>query len=157
MDHPCLLYHSYTSFNSPRVYAPANQATPSQEMTWSAVALGGAVSTLIMIFATLAEFSYIPTTWNNRLILLHVSSSSLSSSLLRLDPLSISPIPTCSTHLLQFLSYHFSRINSWFTCHSRRWSGPKPKDSWRGSITAGSIQGYRGFPSAGTKIGSHLQ
>ena len=59
------LYYFYTSFNSPRVYAPANKATPSQEMTWSAVALGGAVSTLIMIFATLAEFSYIPTTWNN--------------------------------------------------------------------------------------------
>lgn len=34
-------------------------------MTWTAVALGGAVSTLIMIFATIAEFSYIPTTWNN--------------------------------------------------------------------------------------------
>ncbi|KAF8798014.1 1,3-beta-glucan synthase [Phlegmacium glaucopus] len=59
------VYYFYTSFNSPRVYAPANQANPSQEMTWSAVALGGAVSTLIMIFATLAEFSYIPTTWNN--------------------------------------------------------------------------------------------
>jgi 1,3-beta-glucan synthase len=59
------LYYFYTSFNSPRVYAPANKVTPSQEMTWSAVALGGAVSTLIMISATLAEFSYIPTTWNN--------------------------------------------------------------------------------------------
>ena len=58
-------YYFYTSFNSPRVYAPANQATPSQEMIWSAVALGGAVSTLIMVFAILAEFSYIPMTWNN--------------------------------------------------------------------------------------------
>ena len=34
-------------------------------MRWSATALGGAVSSLIMIFATMAEFSYIPTTWNN--------------------------------------------------------------------------------------------
>jgi len=34
-------------------------------MQWSAVALGGAVSTLIMIVATLIEFSYVPTTWNN--------------------------------------------------------------------------------------------
>ena len=34
-------------------------------MRWSATALGGAVATIIMIAATLAEFSYIPTTWNN--------------------------------------------------------------------------------------------
>ncbi|KAJ6547553.1 1-3-beta-glucan synthase [Mycena capillaripes] len=34
-------------------------------MTWSATALGGAVSTGIMILATIAEYSYIPTTWNN--------------------------------------------------------------------------------------------
>lgn len=34
-------------------------------MTWSAVALGGAVATLIMIAASLAEFMHIPTTWNN--------------------------------------------------------------------------------------------
>ena len=34
-------------------------------MAWSATALGGAVATLIMILATLAEFMYIPTTWNN--------------------------------------------------------------------------------------------
>jgi len=34
-------------------------------MTWSATALGGAVATLIMLFATFAEFMYIPTTWNN--------------------------------------------------------------------------------------------
>ena len=34
-------------------------------MRWSAVALGGAVATLIMIVATLFEFSYIPTTWIN--------------------------------------------------------------------------------------------
>jgi 1,3-beta-glucan synthase len=34
-------------------------------MQWSAVALGGAVSTIIMIFATITEFYYVPTTWNN--------------------------------------------------------------------------------------------
>jgi 1,3-beta-glucan synthase len=34
-------------------------------MAWSITALGGSVSTLIMIAATIAEFSYIPTTWNN--------------------------------------------------------------------------------------------
>jgi 1,3-beta-glucan synthase len=55
----------YTAFNSPRLYAPLLQQSPSSAMTWSATALGGAVATLIMILATLAEFSYIPTTWNN--------------------------------------------------------------------------------------------
>ncbi|KAJ7273703.1 glycosyltransferase family 48 protein [Mycena haematopus] len=59
------LYYFYTSFNSPRAYAPHNKLNPSPEMTWSAVALGGAVSTGIMILATIAEYSYIPTTWNN--------------------------------------------------------------------------------------------
>ena len=34
-------------------------------MRWSATALGGAVATTIMLGATIAEFSYIPTTWNN--------------------------------------------------------------------------------------------
>lgn len=34
-------------------------------MQWSVVALGGAVASLIMLAATLAEFSYVPTTWNN--------------------------------------------------------------------------------------------
>jgi len=59
------LYWFYTAYNSPKVYAPRLKKFPSSPMTWSAVALGGAVSTGIMILATLAEFSYIPTTWNN--------------------------------------------------------------------------------------------
>ncbi|KAJ7343495.1 glycosyltransferase family 48 protein [Mycena albidolilacea] len=59
------LYYFFTAFNSPRAYAPHDQLNPSPEMTWSATALGGAVSTLIMILATIAEYSYIPTTWNN--------------------------------------------------------------------------------------------
>ncbi|KAF5373903.1 hypothetical protein D9758_000575 [Tetrapyrgos nigripes] len=59
------VYFFYTAFYSPKVYAPQNKNDPSPQMTWSAVALGGAVSTAIMIAATIAEFSYIPTTWNN--------------------------------------------------------------------------------------------
>lgn len=59
------VYWFYTAFNSPRVYAPKGLKDPSSPMTWSATALGGAVATLIMIFATVAEFLYIPTTWNN--------------------------------------------------------------------------------------------
>ena len=55
----------YTAFNSPKVYAPADKQFPSAPMTWSATALGGAVATSIMIAATIAEFSYVPTTWNN--------------------------------------------------------------------------------------------
>jgi 1,3-beta-glucan synthase len=34
-------------------------------MSYSMTALGGAVASIISIAATLAEFSYIPTTWNN--------------------------------------------------------------------------------------------
>ena len=55
----------YTAFNSPKVYAPKLLQRPSAPMTWSATALGGAVATTIMILATLAEFAYIPTSWNN--------------------------------------------------------------------------------------------
>jgi 1,3-beta-glucan synthase len=53
----------YTAYNSPAIYKVNGASSPA--MTWSATALGGAVATLIMILATLAEFSYIPTTWNN--------------------------------------------------------------------------------------------
>src|SRR6266404_8180893 len=55
----------YTAFNSPTIYRRSNGAEPTAAMVWSATALGGAVATLIMIAATIAEFSYIPTTWNN--------------------------------------------------------------------------------------------
>ncbi|ESK92280.1 1,3-beta-glucansynthase [Moniliophthora roreri MCA 2997] len=57
------MYWFYTAYNSPAVYAVDGRSTPA--MTWSATALGGAVATIIMILATLMEFSYIPTTWNN--------------------------------------------------------------------------------------------
>ncbi|KAH7903514.1 tRNA synthetases class I-domain-containing protein [Hygrophoropsis aurantiaca] len=59
------VYWFYTAFNSPRVYAPPNKLFPAPAMAWSATAWGGAVATFIMIFATIAEFMYIPTTWNN--------------------------------------------------------------------------------------------
>ena len=55
----------YTAYNSPSVYAVPGTIQPTTPMYWSMTALGGAVATLIMIAATLAEFSYIPTTWNN--------------------------------------------------------------------------------------------
>lgn len=57
------MYWFYTAFNSPAIYNVNGSHSPA--MAWSATALGGAVATLIMICATLAEFSYIPTTWNN--------------------------------------------------------------------------------------------
>lgn len=59
------VFYYYTAYHSPKVYAPRNKVNPSPQMTWSALALGGAVSTFIMLLATIAEFSYIPTTWNN--------------------------------------------------------------------------------------------
>lgn len=60
------IYWFFTAYNSPRVYRRKdNGDEPTVAMTWSATALGGAVATLIMIAATLAEFSFIPTTWNN--------------------------------------------------------------------------------------------
>ncbi|KAJ6481844.1 1,3-beta-glucan synthase [Mycena sanguinolenta] len=57
------MYFFYTAFNAPSIYAINGKNVPA--LRWSAVALGGGVSTLIMILATIAEFSYIPTTWNN--------------------------------------------------------------------------------------------
>ncbi|KAK7680380.1 1,3-beta-D-glucan synthase [Cerrena zonata] len=47
------LYWFYTAYNSPTIYNGDN----STAMRWSATALGGAVATVIMIAATLAEFS----------------------------------------------------------------------------------------------------
>ncbi|KAF9238943.1 glycosyltransferase family 48 protein [Melanogaster broomeanus] len=63
------LYWFYTAYNSPSIYQimkpNTNTAVNSPALAWSVTALGGAVATIIMIAATLAEFSYIPTTWNN--------------------------------------------------------------------------------------------
>lgn len=57
------MFWFYTAYNSPTVYTINGNHVPA--MAWSATALGGAVATLIMILATLMEFSYVPTTWNN--------------------------------------------------------------------------------------------
>ncbi|KZV72587.1 glycosyltransferase family 48 protein [Peniophora sp. CONT] len=57
------LYWFYTAYNSPSVWEPKTHS--SSAMAWSATALGGAVATVIMLLATIAEYSYIPTTWNN--------------------------------------------------------------------------------------------
>jgi 1,3-beta-glucan synthase len=59
------IFWFYTAYNSPAIYRRPDKSNPSQAMRFSASALGGAVATCIMIGATLAEFSYIPTTWNN--------------------------------------------------------------------------------------------
>ncbi|KAF8319368.1 1,3-beta-glucan synthase [Clavulina sp. PMI_390] len=59
------LYWFYTSYNSQRVYRQKDGANPTAAMKWSVTALGGAVATLIMIAVTLAEFTLLPTTWNN--------------------------------------------------------------------------------------------
>lgn len=57
------MYYFYTTFNSPNIYWVEGHSSPA--MTWSTVALGEAVATIIMILTTVAEFLYIPTTWNN--------------------------------------------------------------------------------------------
>ncbi|PWN41792.1 putative 1,3-beta-D-glucan synthase subunit [Ceraceosorus guamensis] len=54
----------YTAFNAPKIYEPFDREATTAQLL-SASALGGAMSTFLMICATLAEFSYIPTTWNN--------------------------------------------------------------------------------------------
>ncbi|CAE6440205.1 unnamed protein product [Rhizoctonia solani] len=59
------LFWYYTAYNSPVIYRRTGAADATAPMKWSASALGGAVSTVIMMFATLAEFTFIPTTWNN--------------------------------------------------------------------------------------------
>ena len=52
------LFRFYTTYNAPTIYQP--KRGHSSALTWSATALWGAVATIIMILATLAEFSYIP-------------------------------------------------------------------------------------------------
>jgi len=58
----------YTSFNSPTLYTKGYQQQlnnkPNKAAQWSAVALGGTIASLIMIFATLAEWAYVPRRWS---------------------------------------------------------------------------------------------
>jgi len=63
------LFWFYTVYISPTIFQPKRGHLSA--LTWSAMALGSAVATLIMILVMLAEFSYIPTTWNNMLHLTH--------------------------------------------------------------------------------------
>jgi 1,3-beta-glucan synthase len=57
----------YTAFNSPTLYTKDYQQelnnSPNPAAQWSAVALGGTIASLIMIFATLAEWAYVPRKW----------------------------------------------------------------------------------------------
>ncbi|KAJ3515692.1 hypothetical protein NMY22_g14388 [Coprinellus aureogranulatus] len=57
------LYYFYTAYNSPTNRVQGGR--DSTVMSWGDTALGGAVATIIIVLATLAEFSYIPITWNN--------------------------------------------------------------------------------------------
>ncbi|KAI9804145.1 MAG: hypothetical protein M1825_001547 [Sarcosagium campestre] len=57
----------YTAHNSPTLYTEGYEQQknqlPKRNAHWSAVALGGGVASLIMIFATLAEWAYVPRRW----------------------------------------------------------------------------------------------
>ena len=57
----------YTAHNSPTLYTKNYQQqlnnSPPGAAQWSAPALGGTVASLIMIFATLAEWAYVPRRW----------------------------------------------------------------------------------------------
>ncbi|KAF8754567.1 1,3-beta-glucan synthase subunit FKS1 [Rhizoctonia solani] len=55
----------YTAYNSPSIYNQSTGAPPTAAMRWSVTALGGAISTLIMILATLSEFIFLPLNWKN--------------------------------------------------------------------------------------------
>ncbi|KAF2500178.1 beta-1,3-glucan synthase-like protein [Lophium mytilinum] len=61
------MFWFYTVYNSPTIYTKGytQQANnkPHRAAWWSAVALGGTVASLIMIFATLAEWFYVPRKW----------------------------------------------------------------------------------------------
>ncbi|TAQ85822.1 hypothetical protein B7494_g5835 [Chlorociboria aeruginascens] len=57
----------YTAHNSPtfivKGYEQQRNQQPAGSAQWSSVALGGSIVSLIMIFATLAEWSYVPRKW----------------------------------------------------------------------------------------------
>jgi 1,3-beta-glucan synthase len=57
----------YTAFNSPTLYTKNYQQQlnnpPNKAATWSAVGLGGAIASLIMVLATLCEWAYVPRRW----------------------------------------------------------------------------------------------
>jgi 1,3-beta-glucan synthase len=57
----------YTAYNSKPIYTKDYQQqldqAPNKAATLSAIALGGTIASLIMIFATLAEWAYVPRKW----------------------------------------------------------------------------------------------
>ncbi|KAK3076362.1 hypothetical protein LTS18_013222, partial [Coniosporium uncinatum] len=57
----------YTAHNSPTLYTKNYQQElnnpPNPAASWSAVALGGTVASLIMVMATIAEWFYVPRKW----------------------------------------------------------------------------------------------
>jgi len=57
----------YTAFNSPTLYTKGYEQErnqrPNAPAQWSAVALGGTIACLIMVFATIAEWFYVPRKW----------------------------------------------------------------------------------------------
>ncbi|KAG9009427.1 1,3-beta-D-glucan synthase [Tulasnella sp. JGI-2019a] len=60
------IFWYYTAWNSTPIYGRGDLGGNSTTaMRLSATSLGGAVATIIMICATMAEFMFIPTTWNN--------------------------------------------------------------------------------------------
>ncbi|GAA5831103.1 hypothetical protein JCM11251_005144 [Rhodosporidiobolus azoricus] len=59
------IYWMYTAYNSPTIYTRSGQSGPDPALQFSVVALGGAVASLIQLGATICEYSYVPTTWNN--------------------------------------------------------------------------------------------
>ncbi|KAI9670085.1 MAG: 1,3-beta-D-glucan synthase [Trizodia sp. TS-e1964] len=61
------MFWFYYAFNSPTLYTRNYQQETNEPPTpaaqWSAVGLGGTVASLIMFFATLAEWAYVPRVW----------------------------------------------------------------------------------------------
>ncbi|KAF8344166.1 1,3-beta-glucan synthase [Cantharellus anzutake] len=55
----------FVAYNSQVMYRKFDGTEPTPAMIWSASALGGGIATLIMIIATLCEFTLVPTTWHN--------------------------------------------------------------------------------------------
>lgn len=59
------MYYFFTAYNSQNIYKQYDGSDPTPAMIWSATALGGAVATLIMLGATISEFTLVPTNWHN--------------------------------------------------------------------------------------------
>ena len=59
------MYWFYTAFIATNIYTLPGQRDYAPAMRWASVGLGGAVTSFIMVVATIAEYSYVPRTWNN--------------------------------------------------------------------------------------------